>query len=269
MRKQTAAPGVSLLRDLSWHLWLPVALVAAWLLVSSQLHSTYFPPLTAILAETWDVWVGANGLLVNLWPSFLRLMVGFILAMVAGVFLGTLFGLMPRLETAFRPLTEAFRAVPGAALLPIALMFFGTGEGMKIFLIAFASMWPIMLNTIEGVRSIHPTLGLMVRTFRVKPLDRFTHVYLPAAAPQVFAGSRIALGIGVAVMVVVEMFGTPGGVGYYIRHSQANFQVLEMWTGMVVLGIFGYALNALFRTAEKRILNWHHSMVAHTQGASA
>lgn len=256
-------------KDLAWHLWLPVALFILWWLVSSVWNSVYFPPLSSILAETWVVWIGENGLLTNMWPSFVRLMIGFLMAVVVGVLLGTIFGLLPRLETAFRPLTEAFRAVPGAALLPIALMFFGTGEPMKLFLIAFASMWPIMLNTIEGVRAIHPTIGLMARTFRVKTLDRFTHIYLPAAAPQVFAGSRTALSIGVAVMVVVEMFGTPGGIGYLIRHAQANFQVLEMWTGLVVLGIFGYTLNALFRALEKRILNWHHAMVAHSKGASS
>jgi len=256
-------------RSLLWHLWLPIALVVLWWVLSSESGSVYFPALQRILAETWEIWVVAGGVVSDLWPSFVRLAVGFAIAVVVGIALGTIFGLMPRTEKAFRPLTDAFRAVPGAALLPIALMFFGTGETMKIFLIAFASMWPIMLNTIDGVRALHPTMGKVMATFHISGFDRFTKVFMPAAAPQVFAGSRVALAIGVAVMVVVEMFGTPGGVGYYIRHAQANFQVLEMWTGMVVLGLFGYALNALFRLLEKRVLNWHHAMVAHTQGASA
>lgn len=255
--------------DLVRHLWLPVLLVALWLIISANWNSVYFPSLAQILSETWNVWFVNNGFVENLLPSLIRLMIGFAIAVFMGVMLGTLFGLLPRTETAFRPLVEVLRAVPGAALLPIALMFFGTGESMKLFLIVFASMWPIMLNTIEGVRSIHPTIGLVVETFRLTPWDRFTKVYLPAAAPQVFAGSRIALGIGVAVMVVVEMFGTPGGIGYYIRNSQSNFMVMEMWTGLIVLGLFGYLLNALFRIIERRILNWHHTMVAFSQGASS
>jgi len=255
--------------DLAWHLWLPVVLVAGSWFLSQAFASHYFPPLQTIAERTWAIWFQGGGIAENMLPSLLRLLVGFLAAVVAGVLLGTLLGLMPRTEEVLRPLTDAFRAVPGAALLPIALMFFGTGEAMKIVLIAFISMWPIMLNTIEGVRSVHPTQGQVMESFKLRPMDRFWNVYLPAAAPQVFAGARTALAIGVAVMVVVEMFGTPGGLGYFIRHSQENFQVVAMWTGMLVLGIFGYLLNALFRSFEKRILNWHHAMVAHTQGASS
>lgn len=251
----------------AWHLWLPVLLIVlSW--VVSQTTSNYFPSLQTITEKTWSIWFVEGGLAENLWPSFLRLMIAFIGAIVVGVLAGTMFGLMRTLEKAFRPLTEAFRAVPGAALLPIALMFFGTDEPMKLVLIGFIAMWPIMLNTIEGVRSVNPTIRLVMETFHVRPLHRFFYVYLPAAAPQVFAGARTALSIGIAVMVVVEMFGTPGGLGYFIRHSQENFQIVAMWTGMLILGFFGYLLNLLFRVLEKRILNWHHSMVAHTQGAS-
>lgn len=255
-------------KKLFTRLWLPVGLVAAWWLISSVYYSSYFPPLQDILTRTWEIWVLAGGIITDLWPSFLRVTIGFLIALVVGVALGTLFGLIPAVEKAFRPLTEAFRAVPGAALLPIALTFFGPGETMKIFLIALASMWPIMLNTIEGVRALHPTMGKVMATFHLSPFDRFTKVFLPAAAPQVFAGARIAVAISVTVMVVAEMFGTPGGVGYYIRDAQASFQIQEMWTGMVILGLFGYFLNYLFHQLEKRVLNWHHMMVAHTQGAS-
>lgn len=255
-------------RNLARKAWLPIVLVAAWWVLSGIYNSSYFPPLKDILSRTWEIWVMAGGVLTDLWPSFLRVIIGFLIALVVGVALGTFFGLIPSVERAFRPLTEAFRAVPGAALLPIALTFFGPGETMKIFLIALASMWPIMLNTIEGVRAIHPTTGKVMATFHLSPFDRFTRVFLPAAAPQVFAGARIAVAISVTVMVVAEMFGTPGGVGYYIRDAQASFRIEEMWTGMIILGIFGYLLNYLFHLLEKRVLNWHHMMVAHTQGAS-
>lgn len=152
-------------------------------------------------------------------------------------------------------------------MLPLTLMFFGTGDTMKVFLIALASTWPIMLNTIAGVRALHPTMGKVMSTFHLSRFDRFTKVFLPAAAPQVFAGARIAIAISVTVMVVAEMFGTPGGVGYFIRSSQESFKVLEMWTGLVILGLFGYVVNFLFHRLEQRILKWHHMMVAHTQGA--
>lgn len=248
-------------------LWLPTGLFMAWWLLSGNSTSSYFPPLQGILEETWEIWVVAGGVMTDLWPSVLRVSLGFAIALVVGVALGTLFGLMPRVDKAFRPLTEAFRALPGAAMLPLTLMFFGTGDTMKVFLIALASTWPIMLNTIAGVRALHPTMGKVMSTFHLSRFDRFTKVFLPAAAPQVFAGARIAIAISVTVMVVAEMFGTPGGVGYFIRSSQESFKVLEMWTGLVILGLFGYVVNFLFHRLEQRILKWHHMMVAHTQGA--
>lgn len=257
------------LKQVVKYLGLPSILFLTWWFLSAGSTNSYFPPLQTILVRTWEVWMGGGGLISDLWPSFIRLTIGFSIALFVGVALGTLLGLMPRVENALRPITESLRAVPGAALLPISLMFFGTGETMKIFLIALASTWPIMLNTIEGVRALHPTMGKVMSTFHLTGFDRFTMVFLPAAAPQVFAGARIAVAISVTVMVVVEMFGTPGGVGYFIRNAQQSFQALEMWTGLVVLGLFGYLLNFLFHQLEKRVLSWHHQMVTHTIGASA
>lgn len=256
-------------RSTATQLWLPVGLFAVWWLASANSQSSYFPSLQRILQESWVVWFEEGGIMTDLWPSLLRIALGFSIALVVGVALGTIFGLFPRVDHASRPLTEAFRAVPGAALLPITLMFFGTGEVMKVFLIALASMWPIMLNTIAGVRALHPTMGNVMATFHLSGFDRFTKVFLPAAAPQVFAGARVAIAISVTVMVVAEMFGTPGGVGYFIRNAQQSFQVLEMWTGLVILGIFGYLINLIFHLVEVRILKWHQMMVQHTQGAPA
>lgn len=267
--KNSATARTNIVKSILVKLWLPVGLLAAWWFASAQSTSSYFPPLQVILAKTWDIWIMAGGVFIDLWPSLVRVTIGFLIALVVGVALGTLLGLSQTADKAFRPLTEAFRAVPGAALLPIALTFFGPGETMKIFLIALASMWPIMLNTIEGVRALHPTMGKVMATFHLSPFDRFTRVFLPAAAPQVFSGARIAVAISVTVMVATEMFGTPGGIGYYIRNSQEFFRIQEMWTGMIILGVFGYLLNYLFHMLEKRVLNWHHMMVAHTQGASS
>lgn len=252
-----------------WFSWLPVlAFVVLWV-VSDASTSFYLPPVGDVLVKTWEVWFIDGGLVTDLWPSFVRLALGFFIAVVLGVALGTLLGLVRPLESALRPLTDAARTIPGAALLPIAMMFFGLGQEMKLAMIAFISMWPILLNTMEGVRSIDPTLRSVMATFRLSRRDRLTQVFLPQAAPQVFAGARISLEISIAVMIVVEMFGTPGGIGYFIRHAQQTFRVVDMWTGLVILGIFGYLINVLYRLFEKRVLHWYHAMIAQTQGASA
>ncbi len=251
-----------------WHVWLPLAVLTVVWFISAGSDSFYFPPAQEVFAKTWTVWV-PDGLVQDLWPSLVRLTIGYLLAVLLGIAIGVILGLVKPLEIALRPLTETARAIPGVALLPISMMFFGAGDMMKLVMITFIAMWPIMLNTIEGVRGIDPGLRSVMRSFRVSRGDRFRFVFLPAAMPQIFAGARISLAIAVAVMVAVEMYGTPGGIGYFIRSAQQTFRIVDMWTGLVVLGIFGYVLNVLFRVFENRILRWHHRMVAHIQGGSS
>jgi len=253
---------------LLWQAWLPLAAAVAIWFWSSGSQSYFFPPLSRVLEETWRIWFAGGGILRDIVPSFVRLITGFALALVLGVALGTILGINRTLEVAMRPVTEALRAIPGAALLPIAMMFLASGETMKLSMIAFISTWPILLNTIEGVRSVDPTLRLVMASFRLSPWYRFRYVFLPAAAPQIMAGARISFAVSVAVMVIVEMFGTPGGMGYFIRHAQQTFQVVPMWTGILMLGLFGYALNVLFRLIERRVLRWHYAMAAHSEGGN-
>lgn len=254
-------------KTLLWQAWLPVTVLAVIWVLSAQSTSFYFPPAENVFKKTAQVWF-PDALVTDLLPSLTRLAIGFAIAVVLGILLGVILGLMPPAEVAMRPLTETARAIPGVALLPISMMFFGTGESMKLVMIIFISMWPIVLNTIEGVRSVDPALRNVMDSFRITPMDRFRNVYLPAAMPQIFSGARIALAIAVAVMVAVEMYGTPGGIGYFIRNAQQTFRIVDMWTGLVILGLFGYLLNVVFRILEDRILRWHKRMIKHVQGES-
>lgn len=257
----------SMLAEIVWHVWLPLlVLVIVWF-VSAGSTNYYFPPASKVFTETWIIWV-PDAFIVDFLPSLQRLLLGFGIAVVVGIGLGVLLGVFVAVEDAVRPLIEIIRAIPGVALLPVAMMFLGPGDAMKLVLIAFISMWPVMLNTIDGVRRVDPSQRAVMRSFRLKSWHRFRFIYLPAALPQIFAGARIALAIGVAVMVAVEMFGTPGGIGYFIRHSQQTFKVVDMWTGLLVLGIFGYLLNVIFRLVEKWVLRWHDRMNTQIQGAS-
>lgn len=250
-----------------WFAWLPIVVVVLLLVLTPLSTSFYFPSAQKVFGQTAETWF-FDGIITDLMPSLIRLVIGFGLAVVIGAALGVLLGISKTTEAASRPLTEIVRAVPGVALLPIAMMFFGTGETMKLVLIVFISMWPIVLNTIEGVRSVEPTLHSVRASFRLKPYYNLRYVYLPAAMPQIFAGARTALAIAIAVMVAVEMFGTPGGLGYFIRDAQQTFKIADMWSGLLILGVFGYLLNIGFRALEKSVLRWHHRMVKHVQGGS-
>ena len=245
------------LKSFAWEIWLPIVLIIAWLVLSAGSKSFYFPSLSSILHRTREVWF-FNGIVENMLPSLIRILAGFGLGLLGGVVVGTMLGLLPRIEGAIRPLLEFLRSTPGVALLPIAVIFLGIGDGMKIFMIALASMWPILLNTIDGVRSVEPVLLQVARSYRLTLADRVRFIYIPNAAPQIFAGARVSLAIAAVVMVVTELIGSPGGIGYFILDSQRSFKILDMWSGIVMLGVLGFLLNLGFRLVEAHVLAWHH-----------
>ncbi|HLS76950.1 MAG TPA: ABC transporter permease [Nocardia sp.] len=245
------------LSALAWEMWLPVVVVIACLVVTADSTSFYFPSFAEIFERTGELWF-FDGIVENVVPSLLRILIGFAIALVVGIVGGIVLGLLPRFEQAVRPILEFLRATPGVALMPIAIIFLGIGDTMKIFLIALASMWPILLNTIDGVRSVEPVLLRMAASYRLPMKTRIRYIYVPNAAPQIFAGARLALTIATVVMVVTEMIGSPGGIGYFILDSQRSFNILNMWSGIVVLGVLGYLLNFGARLVEGRVLDWHN-----------
>lgn len=249
-------------------LWLPVALLAAWWFLSASSTSLYFPSLRTITEAFATDWM-FDHVGIDLAPSLGRLAIGYLAAVLIGLTTGLFLGLNRAAEEAVRPLLEFVRATPGIAVLPITMIFLGTGDTMKVVMIAFVAFWPVLLNTIEGVRSVEPVLLDVSASYRFSTTTRLTHVILPAAAPQIFAGARTAIAIGVVVMVVTEMVGTPGGLGYYILSSQRNFDLADMWAGIIVLGLIGYLINQLFRLFEGYVLRWHHGMVAHSKGGTS
>ncbi|NVN00191.1 ABC transporter permease [Arthrobacter sp. SDTb3-6] len=245
------------LKNLAWELWLPIVLVIIWLVLSAGSSSFYFPPLADIMHDFGKVWF-FNGIVQDLLPSLGRILLGFVIALLVGIIGGILLGLLRRIEEALRPVLELLRSTPGVALLPIATLFLGLGQEMKVFMIALACSWPVLLNTIDGVRSVEPVLLQVARSYRLTLWQRIRFIYIPNASPQIFAGGRLALAIATVVMVVTEMIGSPGGVGYFVLSTQRNFDLLGMWTGIIMLGLLGYLLNLAFRLAENRILRWHH-----------
>jgi len=256
------------LSSVALELWLPVLLVVIWWVASSQSTSVYFPPLSSILASFAQDWLEPAALVKNLFPSIQILSIGYSLALVSGIVVGTVLGLVAPLERATRPLLETLRAIPGVALLPIFIVLFGIDVEMKVLLIAFGSFWPVLLNTIDGVRGIEPLLLDGARVFRYGRIRRLTAIVLPGASPQIFAGARTALAISLIIMVVAETVGGSGGIGYFLLAAQRNFAINAMWGAILALGIFGYLLNIIFRIVERRVLRWHRLQQARLESHS-
>jgi ABC-type nitrate/sulfonate/bicarbonate transport system permease component len=164
------------------------------------------------------------------------------------------------------PIVEFLRSIPPPALLPFAILVFGTGTDMKVFIIAFVCLWPILLNTIDGVTGVDPTLRETTRVYGVSTIDRIRLVVMPAAAPQIFAGMRTSLSLALILMVISEMVASTNGIGYFVLQAQRSFNMPEMWSGIFVLGILGYGLNAGFVLVERRVLRWHRGARASALG---
>jgi sulfonate transport system permease protein len=244
------------LRISAVELWLPVLLLVLWWFASRDSTSAYFPSLRDILTSFRVDWLSSSGV-HNLRLSLTVLVSGFGLAVLVGVAVGAALGLSRPLERATRPLLELMRAVPGVALLPVFIVLFGIGTDMKIVLVASGAVWPVLLNTTDGVRSTEPLLIDMAFSYGLGRWRRLRSIILPAAAPQIFAGARTALAISVIIMVVSETVGAQGGIGYFLLAAQRSFQITDMWGTIVALGVLGYLLNLLFRLTEAIVLRWH------------
>jgi ABC-type nitrate/sulfonate/bicarbonate transport system permease component len=173
------------------------------------------------------------------------------------VAVGVPLGLSRTARQAASPIVEFLRAIPPPALLPLAIVIVGIGNSMKVLIIAFVCLWPVLLNTIDGITGIDPTLNDTTRVYGVRGIDRLRRIVLPAAGPQIFAGMRTSLSLAVILMVISEMVASTNGIGFFVLQSQRSFAIPEMWSGILLLGILGYVLNLVFVLVERRVLAWH------------
>lgn len=237
-------------------LGLPVVLVVLWWFLSEEYHSFYFPPLREISEAFAPTWLEGR-LGDDVLPSLGRLLSGYLLAVVLGVAIGVLIGSSATLRAFAEPVLEFFRAIPPPVMVPILMLFLGIGSSMKIVVIAVGALWPILLNTVEGVRGIDPVLLDTSRTYRLRPLTRLRTVVLRGASPQIFAGARQALSVAIILMVISEMFAADNGLGFTIISFQRSFSLPEMWTGILLLGVLGVLLSLIFHAVERSVLSWY------------
>jgi ABC-type nitrate/sulfonate/bicarbonate transport system permease component len=238
---------------------LPAVLFGLWFVVTDGSANFYLPPLRQILAAFADTWTPAR-LRADVLPSVARLAAGYLLAVLLGVGLGVLIGEHRRLRATLEPVLEFFRAVPPPVLVPVIVLFAGIGDGMKVIVIVSGCVWPILLNTVEGVRAVDAVLIDTARSYGIAGLARLRRLVLPSAGPQIAAGMRQALSIAIILMVISEMFAASNGLGFAVVQFQRTFAIPEMWSGIILLGLLGFVLSELFRLAERRMLAWYYGL---------
>jgi ABC-type nitrate/sulfonate/bicarbonate transport system permease component len=242
----------------------PVALLAGWQLWTAHAASPQFPRLSTILVEFRELWLFSE-FGTHVVPSLERIALGFGIAVVAGIALGVPLGLSRWGRLLAMPHIEYWRAIPPPALLPISIVLLHSiGNVQKVSFIAFFCLFPILLNTIDGVRGIDPTLVETARSYGLGRFARIRRIVLPAALPQIVAGMRNSLSLAVIMMVLAEYFSSTSGVGYVLLVSKNTFQLAPMWAAILLIGLLGYVLNVLFLLAERRFLAWHRGWRAAT-----
>lgn len=249
-------------KDIIWWIWLPILVLVIWWFGSMNSTNIFIPPLSQILDVTLrDL---ENGILLTaMRVSLFNLAAGLLIAIVVGVSLGLLIGEIDQLRQILDPFIHFVRSVPQSALVPLIIGAFGLGSAPKIYAVAFACVWPILLNSIDGTRGVAVGVRRVSKVFGIPRSLYYRRVVLPGAMPQIVAGIRVALPIGILVMVVTELFASNVGLGFYILNSSSTFQVPETWGGALLVGVIGYILVAGFALMEKRILAWYYRSAAH------
>lgn len=249
--------GFRTLGGLAWKSASLVAVFALWEALPrlGLVDRVWFPPFTQVLGVI--VQMQRSGELQNhIAGSLIRSLIGFGLAVSLAVPLGLVIGWYARVRDFLTSALEFFRNTSALALLPVFILFLGIGEASKIGIVTFACFFPILLNTISGVKSVDPLLIKSARSLALPAPSIFTKIILPSAVPSVFTGFRLAAQSSILVLIAAEMVGATRGLGYLINYAQFNFLIPKMYAGILTIALIGLAVNQLLVTAERRLSRW-------------
>ncbi|SDJ65794.1 ABC transporter permease [Nonomuraea jiangxiensis] len=250
-------------------LWVAPVVLVLWEVIARGVADTDFPPPTTIVVRMHELWFAGpitrvfltDAAVGNLLPSLGRMFGGWILAALLGVVMGVLLG-RSRVATDYvDPLIEFGRALPPPLLLPVFVVLFQVGAAAQpatqVATIVFGVIWPVLLNSIDGVKAVDRTYTETAAVFNLTRWQRLRLVVLPAASPKIFAGLRLSLSLALILMVITELIGGTDGIGYQLLQAQRSFDGAGVWAAITLLGALGYVVNSLFVLAERRILRWH------------
>jgi ABC-type nitrate/sulfonate/bicarbonate transport system permease component len=226
---------------------------------SSANLQSYFPPPSAVFFALSQLSL-ARELFGHLLNTLARFLGGYFSAAAIAVAVGVVLGYSRFAYSLFEVLIELLRPMPSVAIIPVAILLLGIGNAMMVAVTAYACAWPILLNTIDGVRSIDRTLVDTGRTFGLGRWKILREIVLPAASPYIATGLRVSLPIALILVTTSEMVIGGSGLGYFILDEERSLRTTEMYAGIVAVALLGYALNRLFTALESRAMAWQHGM---------
>jgi ABC-type nitrate/sulfonate/bicarbonate transport system permease component len=222
---------------------------------AGKVNAMLVPPPSAIAQRTYDI-IASGTFLQPLAQTLYLLFTAYFAASALAILLGLLMGRFAAVYNLFEPVVEALRPLPKVALLPPLIMLLGLGHSMKLTIVGLAVFFPVLINTIQGVRGVDPVLINTARTFGYGRLAILRKVILPASMPLILAGMRVSLALGLILVTTAEMMAGTGGLGYLILDMQRSFRVQNMYAWLVILAVLGYALNRLFLKLEHQTIHW-------------
>jgi len=236
---------------------LVLAFLAAWQISSTQgwINPAVFPRLDIIVAALWKGIVG-GALIDDIAISLQRSGIAFAAAVAIGIPLGLFMGQVAAVERALDPLLQFFRQTSALALYPVFILMLGLGEASKVFVIFWATLFPILLSTIGGVKEVDRKLIEMARTYGAGPIAIFRRVVLPASVPAIFVGLRLSATTALLLLIAAEMIGANKGVGFQVMNAQYNFQIPLMYASILLLALLGLAANAGLVLLQRKLCRW-------------
>lgn len=231
--------------------------VALWwaLSASGWVNRAFLPTPQATLQSLVQGLAGGD-LAHYTWATLSRMLSGWVLASALGIALGALVGSSQRASEWLAPTLEFIRPLPASAVMPLAIALFGLSGGMVLAVVAFGAMWPVLLATLHGLNNVHRQLREVSRSLELSHLAFVLKIGLPNAMPDILAGMRLSMTVSLIVSVVGEMIASQDGLGQAVLLAARSFQASDLFAGIVLLGVLGFASNVVLALAERSLLRW-------------
>lgn len=241
-------------------LYLPIAAITLWWLIAAmELISRIYLPSPADVVLTLVEQVTAGTLARPLAETLWRMFVGWVLASVIGIAIGAFVALNATARALLEPTLELLRPLPASAVIPVFILALGLSNGMVIAVIAFGSLWPVMLNTMAGFRAVEPRLREVSAALEFSRWEFLTKIAFRSALSDIISGLRLGLTLALILCIVAEMISNIGGIGTEILLASRSFRSADLYAGIAVIGAIGFCLNRLIISAETRLLRWRET----------
>lgn len=242
---------------LSYRVLAVLVFLAAWEILPriGVIDPVFFPPLSKVISALFGV-AATGELFVDIFVSLRRAILGFGMALIVAIPLGSAIGWFKKAEYFLDSLLQCFRQTSALALFPVFLLLFGIGETSKVAIVFWGAVWAVLMNTIVGVRNVDRLLVKSARSMGSSNLHLFFKVIFPAAFPTIFVGIRLSATSSILILVAAEMMGSNAGVGFLLNDSESKYLIPKMYAAIITLTILGLIVNYILVFIEKRINRW-------------